>query len=61
MPEPITTAHCAAACDRLALKLDQALALLEARPPVDQAEVDQMHAAAEAALSTWRAPIGWWW
>jgi MoxR-like ATPase len=60
MPEP-TAADCMAALDRVALKLDQALALLDALPPVDPEALDQLQAAAEAALSTWRPPVGWWW
>jgi hypothetical protein len=59
MPEPITPTDCLAACDRVALKLDVLLARLDALPPVDQAEVDRMHAAAEAALASWCTPPGW--
>jgi hypothetical protein len=58
MPDP-TAADCADACDRLSVRLDACLALLEAMPPVDQAEADRMHAAAEAALASWGTPPGW--
>jgi hypothetical protein len=59
-PEP-TARDCAAVLDRLGLKLDQARALVEALPPLDQAAADELGAQAEAALSSWRPPLGWWW
>lgn len=58
MSEPITARHCADACDRLAARMDALLALVDALPPVDQAEADRMHAAAEAALASWGPPSG---
>jgi hypothetical protein len=60
MSEPITARHCADACDRLSVRLDALLALLEAQgPPPDPAELDRMHAAAAEALASWGNPPGW--
>jgi hypothetical protein len=61
MSEPITPADCLAAVDRIALKLDALLTRLDPISPVDQAALDQMHAGAEEALSSWRPPPGWRW
>jgi hypothetical protein len=62
VPEP-TACDCLAALDRVALKLDACLALLEPLPSLDQAEVDRMFAEAEAAMASWWAEVdaeGWW-
>jgi hypothetical protein len=56
-----TAADCLAALDRLALRVDEVLALVEALPPLAPAALDRMDAADEAALSSWRPPLGWWW
>lgn len=60
MPEIVTAADCCAALDRLALRIDEVRARLAPLPAPDPAALDRMHAAAEAALSTGRPPVGWW-
>jgi hypothetical protein len=52
MPPKPTAADCLVACERLAARLDLMRAELQALPPVDPAELEDLYAAAgaEAAL-----------
>ena len=59
MSDPITPAHCLAALDRMAARLDLMHAELQALPPVDPETFDAMFAATEAALASWGTPPGW--
>jgi hypothetical protein len=61
MPDPITPAHCLAALDRMAARLDLMHAELEALPPVDPSELEALYAATEEAVANWSPPPGWWW
>jgi hypothetical protein len=54
MRTTVTPGDCAAALDRLSLKLDQAHALLESLPPVDPAAADELAPAARVVVVTGR-------
>jgi hypothetical protein len=55
-PEP-TAADCLVACERLAARLDLMRAELQALPPVDPAELEDLYAGAEAAPAIGRYPL----